>query len=122
MEKQIEEMAQDIAQVIDDVHAGCRLTDCEDCRYFDNTLEICKSYAIAERLDALDYRKAPRYQVKADGTLEMIPTVESVRQEVAKEIFNLIDNYIYIVKTTVSFDLDFLITSIAELKKKYIGE
>lgn len=57
MEKQINEMAQDIAQVIDDVHAGCRLTDCEDCRYFDNTLEMCKSYAIAERLYALDYQK-----------------------------------------------------------------
>ena len=57
MEKKIEEMAQDIAQVIDDVHAGCRLTDCEDCRYFKYDLEDCKSYAIAERLEALDYRK-----------------------------------------------------------------
>lgn len=57
MEKKIEEMAQDIAKVIDDVHAGCRLTECEDCRYFEYDLENCKAYAIAERLDALDYRK-----------------------------------------------------------------
>lgn len=44
------------------------------------------------------------------------------KQEVAREIFYLIDNYINIVETTVGFDLDFLIKSITELKKKYTGE
>lgn len=55
MEKKIEEMAQDIANVIDDVHEGCRLTDCDLCVY--NNKEQCKSYAIAERLDRLGYTK-----------------------------------------------------------------
>ena len=47
---------------------------------------------------------------------------EKAKQEVAGEIFYLIDNYIEIVKTTVDFDLDFLIKSIKELEKQYIGE
>lgn len=97
MEKKIEEMAQDIAKVIDDVHAGCRLTDCEDCRYFDNTLEMCKPYAIAERLYALDYRKAPTEDVVPRAEVERLEQlldakcdrcIEREKQEVARIVLD----------------------------------
>lgn len=55
MEQKIEELAQDISQAFSEVQAGCRLTDCDLCVY--NNKEQCKAYAIAERLDLLDYRK-----------------------------------------------------------------
>ena len=62
---------------------------------------------------------AERYMLKADGSLEMIPTVESVRAEVAREIFEEIENIIIdgceVYHTMEPEDF-------AELKKKYIGE
>ena len=60
-----------------------------------------------------------RYMLKADGSLEMIPTVESVRTELAKQIFEEFEYLIWQFDTRPASDLK---TEIAELKKKYIGD
>lgn len=124
-EKQIKQLKREAQQYQDDITCAVgtdfmqKIAEAENKTIF----EIIKTIEEAPTEDVVPRAEVKqRYQIRADGTLEMIPTVESVRQQVAREIFDLIDNYIYIVKTTVSFDLDFLITSIAELKKKNIGE
>lgn len=83
--------------------------------------------------DAVPSSEVERYMVKPDGTLEMIPTVESVRQEVAREIFTEIEDIIarntahgfkgkYKVFCITGFNGGQITRLIAELKKKYIGE
>ena len=94
------------------------------------------------------YRKEnTRYMLRADGSFEMIPTVESVRQDVAREIFeeirkelklaidnnykvrkehieryNIINDDIVLVCDGKILALRGMYDFIAELKKKYIGE
>ena len=72
--------------------------------------------------DVVPRAEVEEWKAIAETYQKMFEDSYEAKQEVAREIFDLIDNYIYIVKTTVSFDLEFLITSITELKKKYIGE
>lgn len=62
--------------------------------------------------------KVERYMLKSDGSLEMIPTVESVRQDVAREIFEEIEKSIMSPDQSQNYKEWYF----AELKKKYIGE
>lgn len=81
--------------------------------------------------------KEERNMLKDDGTLEMIPTVESVRQEVAREIINTIKDFIRSDKGRiysseyhemvchnigVESTKNALEDLVEELEKKYIGE
>lgn len=62
--------------------------------------------------------KVERYMLKSDGSLEMIPTVESVRQDVAREILEEIEKSIMSPDQSQNYKEWYF----AELKKKYIGE
>ena len=78
-EKQIEEMAWELC----DIPRHPSIKNCEQCGN-----KHCHAIYYAKRAIKQGYRKIEqRYQVKADETFEMIPTIESVRQEVAREIY-----------------------------------
>jgi hypothetical protein len=89
----------------------------------------------------LDQAKQTRYMITENGSIEMIPTVESVRQEVAREILDEFECHIStgirILKDCINdtdtdqvkrhllgrlHELCGMEKFIAELKNKYIGE
>ena len=98
---------------------------------------------IATHIYNAGYRKEnTRYMLREDGSFEMIPTVESVRQDVAREMtvemeheiaealksnykalseFEEADELYYRVKGKIDA-LRGIQDFLAELKKKYIGE
>ena len=87
----------------------------------------------ATRLYEQGYRKLEqgeqKYMLKSDGTLEMIPTVESVRREVERELIDLITEILMNnIKPTRVGDKAILeiheniFDRLEELKKEHIGE
>ena len=97
--------------------------------------------------DVVPRAEVERYQICDDGSLKMIPTVESVRQATAREIFEELgqeielaldsnykareehlakyktpcDEFIDVVNGKI-FALEGILDFFTELKKKYIGE
>ena len=85
-EKQIEEMANDIDSIVNEVQEGCNYTDCEECKY----LEIgCKCKAVAKRLYNAGYRKQEWISVE-----DRLPTKSHERYLVYTEL-GIVDFDIY---------------------------
>jgi hypothetical protein len=108
-----------------------RLKECENGYEGTLFLDRCKLHDAEEKVkqlteenerlkaDAVPRREVERYMLKADGSLEMIPTVESVRQDVAREIFAELEQTVMHPNWASQTYKEWYF---AELKKKYIGE
>lgn len=87
--KAIEEMANDISNVIDEVQEGCNYTDCEECKHWEHSLEWCKSYAIAEKLYNEGYRKKPDENLVAQIVIDD-EKLEKIKKDILEQIdFNI---------------------------------